>query len=139
MAEVEINGTQYRVGRLTAFKKLHVARKLAPLLGGLAAITASGGATDIATFAQPIAQALANMSDDEVEGIIGTCMAVTERRLANDMGWAPVWNKSANRMQYEDMDLPELMQLTMAVLEENLGSFLPANPDSSPAPAIPKE
>lgn len=134
---MELKGFVYTIGKLDAFKKLHVARKLAPLLGAVTGMQKSGIAASFEQFAGPIAQALAAMPDQEVEQVIGTCLAVVRRKLPRDAGWVPIWNTQAQAPQFEDIDLPEMLQLVFAVVQENLGGFLPESLGALPSQAAP--
>lgn len=153
---ITIGTQEYRVGKLSPMKQFHVARRIAPLLAALggaalsapkdiAAIEQSDASADDAAedsalgaiqhFLQSLAPALASMSDEESEYIINTCLAVVKRK--QNTSFAPVI-ASNGRLMFEDIALPDMMQLTVAVIQENLGSFFPDAPgksSSSEAPA----
>lgn len=113
--EFEIKGQQYRAGRLDAFKQFHVARRLAPLLGGIA----KGGQGDFSAFLQPMAEALAGMPDADCDFILNTCLAVVQRQQGN--AWAPIIK--GKELMFEDIDMGSMIQITIKVIQENLGSF----------------
>lgn len=122
----EIGGQQYRIGRLDAKKQFHVARRLAPLLAGL------GGALqaeskEFVQLVAPIADALSKMSDEDTDYVIDTCLAVVQRRQNNQ--WASVVVRNGGLM-FQDIDMAQMLQLTVAVIQGNLGNFFPAG--SSP-------
>lgn len=130
----DLAGHTYEIGKLPLFKQMHVARKLAPLLGTVATIKQMGGAGlggAFEQFAGPIAQTLAKMSDEEVEQIIGDCLACVRRKI-KEIGWMPMWNAQAKSLQYDDIDLPTMLQLVYAVLEGSIGHFLPVSLGASP-------
>lgn len=121
--EVEVGPHTYRISKMDAFSQLHVARKMAPLLAGLKSLTDLS--LDEAFL--PIAKALSEMSDQDVEYVLTKCLAVCARKMPAGMnGYQPVWNSHAKRPQYEDLDLPVMLQLSARVIQENLGSFLGA-------------
>jgi hypothetical protein len=132
---LEISGNTYTIGRLSTFKQLHVARRMAPFLSVLTSVSrdvpgnpgvVGGIGASFAQFAGPIASVLASMSDQEVESIIGDCLNVVRRQMPGGTGWAVIWNVQAQSLQFEDIGLKEMLQLTFAVLQENIGGFLPA-------------
>jgi hypothetical protein len=123
MSDIEVNGNVYRIGRMDARKQFHVSRRLAPLLAGLGGAISGKKADAAATF-QPIAEALAQMSDEDTDYILDNCLAVVSRQQGNQ--FAPVMARGGS-MMFEDIDLPTMMQLTIAVIRENLGGFFPAS------------
>jgi hypothetical protein len=123
MSDIEVSGNVYRIGRMDARKQFHVSRRLAPLLAGLGGAIA-GKKEDIASTFQPIAEALAQMSDEDTDYILDNCLAVVSRQQGNQ--FAPVMARGGN-MMFEDIDLPTMMQLTITVIRENLGGFFPAS------------
>jgi hypothetical protein len=120
--ECEIKDQTYRSGKLNARQQFHVARRLAPVLGGLA--TASQGKTDdFATFLQPIADAIAGMSDADCDYVLDTCLAVVQRQQGSS--WANILvNKS---QMFDDIDMGVMLQLAAKVITENLGGFFQGN------------
>ncbi|MET3654091.1 phage tail assembly chaperone [Dyella japonica] len=116
--DFEINGQQYRSGKLNARQQFHVARRLAPVLGGLA--TASQGKTDdFATFLQPIADAIAGMSDADCDYVLDTCLAIVQRQQGSS--WANIFVNKAQ--MFDDIDMGVMLQIASKVITENLGSF----------------
>ena len=128
---VEINGQSYRIGRLDAKKQFHVARRLAPLLAGLGGAL-KGEAKGFAEMVSPIAEALAKMSDEDSDYVIDTCLAVVARQQGSD--WAGVMARNGGLM-FQDIDLPAMLRLAVAVIQHNLGSFFPGGPSTLTAAA----
>jgi hypothetical protein len=116
--EFEINGQQYRSGKLNARQQFHVARRLAPVLGGLAEAS-QGSSTDFAHFLQPIADAIAGMSDQDCDYILDTCLAVVQRQQGS--AWANVFVNKAQ--MFDDIDMGVMLQIASKVISENLGGF----------------
>jgi hypothetical protein len=117
--EFEINGQKYRSGKLNARQQFHVARRLAPVLGGLA--TASKGQTDnFATFLQPIADAIAGMSDADCDYVLDTCLASVQRQQQGST-WANIFVNKAQ--MFDDIDMGVMLQIASKVITENLGGF----------------
>lgn len=128
---VEINGQSYRIGRLDAKKQFHVARRLAPLLAGLGGAL-KGEAKGFAEMVAPIAEALAKMSDEDTDYVIDTCLAVVARQQGE--GFQSVMVKGGGLI-FQDIDLPAMLQITVAVIQQNLGSFFPGGPSALNAAA----
>ena len=145
MEEMELRSVKYRIGRLDAFKQLHVSRRLAPMffaLGQGAAAAANrpepsqlaqenDDSVDPTVFGtiveafKPVAAALSKMPDDDVEYVIKTCLGVVERQ--SGAGWAKVLNGQGHLM-FNDLEMSDMIQLTRAVIQRNLGNFFPEPP-----------
>jgi hypothetical protein len=128
MAELEVEGRQYRTGKLNAFKQFHLMRKLLPLFSGMGEslsqmpATVGSGEGQFWHSLSPIAQAVADMSDDDSEWIIKTCLAAVT--VFNGRNWVPVATPTGELM-FEDIDLSQMLQLAFGVIQENLGNFFP--------------
>lgn len=73
----------------------------------------------MAKIMRPVAEALGSMKDEDVNFILNTCLAAVERKDGN--GWQRVMTRGT--LQYADIDAAVMMQLTMRVIQENLGGF----------------
>lgn len=134
--DIKLGEHNYRTGRLTPRQQLHIARRLAPVLGGLAKealglteakMDAMSEAQLIGSIAGPVAEGLAKMKQDDVDYVLDTCLSVVHRLEAEGKSM-PVMNPGTRQMQYEDIDLPGMMRLCVSVVQENLGSFFPGQP-----------
>lgn len=122
MNEIELAGSTYAIGKLNAKQQFHVARRLGPALVALATgFTASAEDDSLLKF-KPIAEALARMSDEDSEYILDTCLAVCSRK--QEKGFAKVM--ANGQMMFADIDLAVMIQLTAAVVKENLENFMGA-------------
>jgi hypothetical protein len=119
----------YRFRKMNAFDQLHVMRRLAPLISKLGKLS---DLTMDSAFG-PIASAMSEMPDSDVNYILEKCLAVVDRRLP-DGSWMRVWNKDARQMQFEDLQLSDMLQLTGRAISENVGGFLGGSPALSSAP-----
>lgn len=134
MIEFEIDGVQYRSGKLDTFKQLHVSRKIAPLVPKLLpafaaiaqrqkAIGKGLSADDVGIIAQaiqPVADVMSEMSEQDVEYVFGNCLAVVQRKQGKD--WAYVWRNDS--LMFDDIELPTMTQIAMKVVWDNLGPFI---------------
>jgi len=128
--EFEISGQTYRSGKLNARKQFHVARRLAPVLGGLADASAAG-AESFSKFLQPIADAISHMSDADCDYVLDNCLAVVSRQQGT--AWAPIM-ASSKAIMFDDIDVGVMLKIAAKVIQGNLGNFFPggsANPLST--------
>jgi len=136
-----VGGNEYSIGKMNAIKQFHLARRLAPAIAAITTVSVQSpvsaeqndGTDFFAAIAGPLSSALANMSDEEVESIIFPCLAVVQRKIAG--AWTPVKAKGQNALMYEDIDMATLVQIVIAVVKENLGSFFPGAQPESKQPA----
>jgi hypothetical protein len=154
MSEIELQGVRYRVNKMSVFDQAHVARKVAPIIFSMgrgysnalaklpqrAPQPASNGNDSMAeefeaptdqheTAEQnevlfetmgPIADVLAKMSDEDVNYVLKKCLGVCAKH--NGTSWAPLMR--GDNLMFDDLDLATLMQLTMEVVQDNLGPSL---------------
>src|SRR5690348_13420900 len=112
---MEINGIQYRFGKLDTLKQLQVARRLAPLLAETVKAASAGDGEDLfSSLAGPIATAFAKMSDEDVEYVFKTCLRVVERHQ-NDHWFTVVTPEGVNKYQ-DVIDLSVSLQLIVEVV-----------------------
>lgn len=129
MSEIKIGDHLYRIGRLDARKQFHVARRLAPVLAGL-----SGGAEKsgggLMKQLMPIADALSKMADEDVDYVLDTCLSVCQRAQQGGQ-YAPVTAHNGGLM-FQDIDMAQMIQLTVAVIQGNMAGFFGAAPADLP-------
>jgi hypothetical protein len=124
--EITVNEQTYRIGKLSALGQFHVSRRLAPVLAAvgisLQSLTQGMKAdlSDFTTTLGPVADVMSKMSDEETNYIIFTCLNVVGRK--DDNRYAPV--SQSGTIMYQDIDMPVMLRLVIAVLRENLGNFL---------------
>lgn len=135
MTDTTVNGITYRIGRLDAFDQLEIARKLAPVIGAgllsgplqIAADPASPDQVSAEASAKTarrfitIMQAFSQLSRSEARELAQLCMTVCTRVSGSSI--SPVMN-SEGRMMFQDIEMPELIQLSIAVIQENCGRFM---------------
>lgn len=131
--EITIGTAQYKTGLLNPWDQFHVGRKLAPILFKL--FSRAGGATEkdieekaILLAFEPVSDAIAQMSREDSEEILKTCLRVCTRSQNN--GWAIIMTPQGQLM-FEDIGLDVMMKLTFAVIKENLGRFFPASQEAA--------
>lgn len=161
MVEAEISGHQYRIDKLSAYQQLHVSRRIAPLIPGLVPLfgkyaqlmgqaEADGSRMDsadarfsgfridageIGALARPLLEAFAEMTDQNCEYVVDTCLSVVKRRSQTG-DWTDFWNKAAKRSMFHDSeDIATVLQLTAKVITANLGNSISALIGTSPGGA----
>lgn len=130
MMEFTIGDKNFTAGKLDAFKQLHVSRRIAPIIPTLVPIfvkiAKDGAMKDLAGLAEllvPFADGLAGLSDETSEYVISTCLSVVKRQ-AQGGNWAPVWSQQAKACMFDDMDLGDLIQISIKVIQDSLGPFI---------------
>lgn len=125
---IEIAGNKYRVAKkLSAMEQFHVTRRLGPALivcGITFKMMMEGKEipiTEWAAVAGPVLQVVSSMSDEDVEYIINQSLKTCERESAGR--WAPLYAPDGKVLMFEDMDMAEILRLTVEVLRENLVNF----------------
>lgn len=131
--EIEIAGNVYQIGKLPAMTQFHVARRIAPVLmalGGAAVIAekmekGEGDATNLLSDALgPLVEALSHMTDADANYVVGHSLSVCSIKQGNT--WAKLWGASG--LQFQDLELPVMMQLVGRCIIQNLGNFTKALP-----------
>jgi hypothetical protein len=128
--ETKLKGQSYRLGRLNAFQQLHVSRKIGPLIPKLVpAFVALSSDKDafadmgkLSEIAAPFAEAFAEMPDEVVEYVVGTCLGIVQRKQGS--AWAPVWSSQGACLMFDDVDLTTILPLVVRVITDNLGPFI---------------
>lgn len=138
---MEMNGKNYRIGKMNALAQFHVARRLLPALAtagiGLAQLKELSGVEDLVPLLAPISEVVSKMSDSDANYIIFTCLQVVSREEVTEPGkpgrFAPV--VSGNQLMYMDIDMMQMLRLAAEVVKENLGGFLtvPGGETNSPS------
>lgn len=141
--EVTIGKHLYRSARLDARKQFHVGIKIGPAYAALSVARARASAAiqpvveaegeeagdraasiAMAEVFKVIAEALAAMSEKDLDFILNACLSVVQRQ--EGAVWANVMAPNGALMFEKEMNFPILMRLTMEVIKEDLGGFFAA-------------
>jgi len=130
--EFQINGVNYRTAKLSVFEQLKVSRKLLPVLAGMVSefrsvqekITNKDIEGAMSSILPKIAEAVSDMSDEDVNAILFPCLSVVSRDHMK--GWVPVCQQG--QMSFDDIDLLTMLQLVARVVADSLGNFLQGLP-----------
>src|ERR1700684_70673 len=131
--EFQLNGHEYKIGKLSAFEQFHLSRKIAPLIPPLIPVfvqlSKSGGLagdlTQLPALIQPFADSLAAMSDTTAEAVLNTCLSVISRRADVGESYIRIWHKDRKIFMFEDLNSMEFtIPLVIKVIQDSLGPFI---------------
>jgi hypothetical protein len=119
--ELDLSGHAYTTGatRLDAFSQLHIARKMGPALPLVEGLVA----TENADKDKGILTVLifSHISDADTEFVIHKCLSVVQRR--QESGKFAKIQAPDGCLMFDDIPMMDMLQLAIAVIEENLGDF----------------
>lgn len=141
MVEIELKGSLYRIGKLSAMDQGHLARRIGPLVPkAVPAIQAfyelfkeaKGGGEDAQEIpldrildslgaVSPLAEALSDLKDEAFEQIVNLSLSAVLRQQGNS--WAAVQPKGKPLM-FADIEFDTLLPLVVQVVRLNLGNFI---------------
>jgi hypothetical protein len=120
MAQLTINGRSYvTTGKLDAFTALHLARKLGPSLPIVEGLVLPENASKDKSILTVLM--LSHISDTDSEFVIRKSLNVVGR-IGED-GRPQKIQTPDGTLMFDDIQLAEILELTVAVIEENLGDF----------------
>jgi hypothetical protein len=126
--EFEVAGKRYRAKTLSGKAQFHITRRLAPVLSSLKDLIGGGGAIGaledtegaqaaaVIGAASPFLEAIAKMSDEDVDYIIDRCLEVTWR-LDERGGAQSMWNTAARRPMFDDLSMMEMLGIVWSVIQ----------------------
>jgi len=147
MMEFELKGNQYRTAKLSVFDQLKVSRKLLPVVAGLLKELKPG--EKLITEEKPdsendeapklvlppfgemlpkIAQSMADLSDEDLNAILFPCLAVASRQ--HGANWTPVFDRVNKIINFDDLDMMDILQIVGKVVGDSLGNFFQGRPDN---------
>ncbi len=135
--KIEIAGQQYAVEKLPALAQFHVTRRLAPILAtmGISIQALSQGSKmaidDFLPIMGPVSEVIAHMSDEEVNYIIFTCLAVVSRQSGDK--FARITAPNTETLMFQDIDMGTMLRLTVEVVKDSLGNFMQGLNDNLPS------
>lgn len=128
MAEFSVGGQNYKSSKLDVFKQFDIAKRLAPVMSAVAEI-ARAGDVEVEELVVKIAPVISALPDADTHYIFNSCLDVTQRQQGDR--WARVRAPGSGGLMFQDIGLPELMQITFNVLKEHFAGFfavLPVDP-----------
>lgn len=127
---ITIKDNAYTIGKLDAMTQLHISRRLLPILVSLGITPTdlvTGTVPKIGDLLGPVASVLSTMPEEDVDYIVFNSLRVV-RRMVGDQ---PAVVLSDSRFMFSDMDMPTILRLVVAVVQENFGGFFVMPPEAS--------
>lgn len=118
-----IKGVNYRLDRMDARMAFHVSRRLAPFMDGIIKAFRAGveAGADVADSLAPVANALADMSDEQADYVLRHCLGVVKRE-ASPGAWTAVTSRDGSLM-FDDVSLAVMLALAGHVLKSEFEDF----------------
>jgi hypothetical protein len=116
--ELELKGNLFRTGELDAFDQLHIARKLSYGLIPLDGVTRKGNEGKDKQLLTLLM--FSKMDDSDADYVMKKCLSTV--LLQQGETWVKVV-KGDSLMFGELISLADMLKLSLAVIEENLGDF----------------
>jgi hypothetical protein len=120
MLVLELGGNTYSTGsKLDAFTQLHMARKLSPAMPIIDAMfKESNGDKDKSVLSVLL---LSRITDEDTDYLVRKCLSTAFRRQPD--GKLAKIQAPDGSLMFDDMTLDVILELTMKILEDNLGDF----------------
>lgn len=127
-----VGGNSYKFQRMDARMAFHVSRRLAPFMDGImqafrAGVEKVGDGGEAAQAdmlmgsLKPVADALANMSDEQADYIMRNSLALVTR-AGEGGGWSRVTAANGS-MMFDDISMATMLTLVMFVLKAEFTDF----------------
>lgn len=110
--DFQVNGVNYKAGKLPAMKQFHIVRRCAPLLAGI---------TDKDKALESIFNGIGNLKDEDADYILFGLLACVQRDRSPH-GWANICTGTS--LMFDDIDLVAMLQIAAKAFQENFSSFL---------------
>ena len=123
MAEHTVAGRQYFTGKLNARAQFDITRRLG-FMAMVLETEVSDNHVDGARFIAGMTGGwLANVPQADMDFVLNTCLAVVT--TIREAGAKPtaVMNRATGLMQFDDIDMPVMLELVDLVIQENLAPF----------------
>lgn len=137
--DFSIQGKNFKLSKIDAFRQFHLVRRLAPLLGEMipamtkmsqtlkvgADLSEEKKLEQISTIAAPLMTGLSKLSDTDADKVLFGLLSSVE--MQQDTGnWAKVATESA--LMFSNLELPVMLQLAGRAFMYNLSGFFSALP-----------
>lgn len=125
MPEVEVAGHTYNIGKLTARQQFDITRRLGFVANILEQEVEPEHADGARFIAGLLTNAFATVSQADMDFVLDVCLGVITTKRTEGSRPVSIWNLQGRVPQFEDMgiDMPVMMELVDAVIQENLASF----------------
>jgi hypothetical protein len=130
--EFQVGEKTYVAKQLSAMKQLHIARKMAPVLAGLAPAGAgfkNGLEGAFMATLPSLAEKLASMKDEDADFVVLGLLSACSRRESGG-GLASLVSGSGTLM-FQDINMKELIEIAVESGKHNFSDFFNALPQNS--------
>lgn len=151
-----LGDVEYSIGSLNAVQQFHVSRRVAPVIAAmglslgpevLQRVRDAQSAADLPGVLSvdavlgavgPLANVLSTLSDEHVDYVLATCLAVVSRKQpklgprGSDL-WSPVMRDG--QIMFQDIGMAGMVRLCVAVMVHNLGDFWKELPEPPASPS----
>ena len=125
-AEFQVSGHKYRSERMSAFDQHTVASKLGGILlmmmpnaNAKRAKKEEKQPMDAVHFSRAFLVLSADMRKDDMDLIFYLCLKGVSRAVENDQGWAPVLIDGSGAFAFQDINMPELLEIVWHILQQH--------------------
>lgn len=136
--DFELNGRNFKLSKIDAFKQFHIVRRIGPILSEI--LPAMRGFKDVKNFdsfteseklesitqlAAPFLVGISKLSDADAELVLYGLLSAVETQQPQG-NWAKIVINSM--LMFQDMELPVLMQIAAKSFAFNLSGFFSGLP-----------
>ena len=140
--EFRVDGFIYKAKRMDPFVQLALLAKISPLMaaGFVEVVTlifkvkrdgfksiVDAPKEDILKVIGPVAEQLSKMPDADRRYVIESCMDVCDRCKEGEDQFVKIWNQSAQRSMFQDIDedISVILKITLGVIDGTFARFFP--------------
>lgn len=134
-----LNGSNFKVGKLSAMKQYHLVRRMGPILSDLIPALKSIGPLKpdealseveklekFAPIASAVLSGLSKLSDEDADKVLYGLLSAIEIQVQPIGNWAKVATESV--LMFQNLELPTLLQLAGRAFAFNLSGFFQGLP-----------
>jgi hypothetical protein len=137
--DFSINGVDFKLSKIDAFKQFHIVRRLGPILGDIIpAVKGFKGVKEdmsedekfeaIALLAKPIMDGLSKLSDEDSNRVLLGLLSAIEMKQESG-NWARIARDET--LMISNLELPVMLQCAARAFAYNLSSFFALAPRTS--------
>lgn len=130
-----INGVNFKVHKIDAFKQFHIVRRMAPILADLIPVAnklskmKDAGDEQFEALA-PIMNGLAKLTDEESNKVLIGLLSAIEMQQGEGGPWARLVNGES--LMFQNLELPVMLQAAGRAFMFNMAGFFAVLPSASP-------
>ena len=117
IAEITLDGIQYRIQKMPAMKQFHILRRLALVFKNVSEFKG-----EESKLINVLMDGIGSLPDEDANYILQGLLSHVSRRQSGGTGWATVMSGAS--IMFDDLPLKSLMQLAFESLRGNFKDFL---------------